>query len=325
MAENIQFTQATFDRLKVEHEHLTTVWRIDIAKRIEAAHELGDLKENGDYHAAKEEQGKTEARIRDLAAMIERAEIVEGGADDGTVAAGSVVGIRYEGDDDVETYLLGSIEEKRDGIDGHVARLAHRQGAARRRRRATRSRPRPRRHPPGRDRLGRRHEPNRPCRRAGRSSCPGGAPPSTATPSRATRPHPLLLHGWTATADLNWFPSYGPLAEHVRVVALDHRGHGRGIRTDRRFRLADCADDAVAVADAFGVDHFIPVGYSMGGLVAQLVGHRTPTGWTAWWRGPPAATSGATGPPPVGSPPSGPWPLRPGSSPRPPGGGPPAG
>ena len=77
------------------------------------ARELGDLKENGDYHAAKEEQGKTEARIRDLEAMIERAEIVEGGSDDGTVAAGSVVTIRYEGDDDTETYLLGSIEEKR--------------------------------------------------------------------------------------------------------------------------------------------------------------------------------------------------------------------
>ena len=117
MAENIQLTQETLDRLKGEHEHLTTVWRIDIAKRIEAARELGDLKENGDYHAAKEEQGKTEARIRDLEAMIERAEIVEGGSDDGTVAAGSVVTIRYEGDDDTETYLLGSIEEKREGLD----------------------------------------------------------------------------------------------------------------------------------------------------------------------------------------------------------------
>jgi transcription elongation factor GreA len=117
MAENIQLTQGTLDRLKVEHEHLTTVWRIDIAKRIEAARELGDLKENGDYHAAKEEQGKTEARIRDLEAMIERAEVVEGGSTDGTVAAGSVVTIRYEGDDDEETYLLGSIEEKREGIE----------------------------------------------------------------------------------------------------------------------------------------------------------------------------------------------------------------
>lgn len=95
-------------------------------------------------------------------------------------------------------------------------------------------------------------------------------------PSRAGDGAPaiLLLHGWTATADLNWFPSYGPLAEHFRVVALDHRGHGRGIRTSRRFRLADCADDAVALADALDLDRFIPVGYSMGGLVAQLVWHR---------------------------------------------------
>ncbi len=116
MAENVQLTQATYDRLKEEHQHLTTVWRIDIAKRIEAARELGDLKENGDYHAAKEEQGQTEARIRDLEAMIERAEIVERGGGDGIVAAGSVVSIRYEGDDDVETYLLGSIEEERDGL-----------------------------------------------------------------------------------------------------------------------------------------------------------------------------------------------------------------
>lgn len=117
MADSIHLTQATFDRLKEEHANLTTVWRIDIAKRIETARELGDLKENGDYHAAKEEQGQTEARIRDLEAMIERAEIVEGGAGDGTVTAGSVVTIRYEGDTDEETYLLGSIEEKRDGVE----------------------------------------------------------------------------------------------------------------------------------------------------------------------------------------------------------------
>ena len=110
-------SQAAFDRLEAEHKYLTTEWRIDIARKIEVAREMGDLKENGDYHAAKEEQGKTEARIRDLEAMIERAEIVEGGSDDGTVVAGSVVTIRYEGDEDEETYLLGSIEEKREGID----------------------------------------------------------------------------------------------------------------------------------------------------------------------------------------------------------------
>ena len=81
----------------------------------------------------------------------------------------------------------------------------------------------------------------------------------------------LLLHGWSSTADLNWHRSYGPLGRHFRVIALDHRGHGRGLRCDRRFRLEDCADDAVAVADALGIDEFIPVGYSMGGPVASLV------------------------------------------------------
>ena len=90
MAENIQFTQATFDRLKIEHEHLTTVWRIDIAKRIEAARELGDLKENGDYHAAKEEQGKTEARIRHLEALLEIAQIVDDNEVSDTVTGGAV-------------------------------------------------------------------------------------------------------------------------------------------------------------------------------------------------------------------------------------------
>jgi len=87
-------------------------------------------------------------------------------------------------------------------------------------------------------------------------------------------PTVLLLHGWTATADLNWFACYHPLAEHYRVVALDHRGHGRGIRTKKAFRLEDCADDAMAVCDVLGLDRVIPVGYSMGGPVAQLVWRR---------------------------------------------------
>ncbi len=84
----------------------------------------------------------------------------------------------------------------------------------------------------------------------------------------------VLLHGWTATADLNWFRCYQPLGEHYRVVALDHRGHGQGIRSKKAFRLEDCADDAVAVCDALGIEQFIPVGYSMGGPVAQLMWHR---------------------------------------------------
>lgn len=87
-------------------------------------------------------------------------------------------------------------------------------------------------------------------------------------------PTVLLLHGWTASADLNWFTCYAPLAEHYRVIALDHRGHGRGIRSRKTFRLEDCADDAVAVCDVLGIDKFIPVGYSMGGPVAQLIWQR---------------------------------------------------
>lgn len=87
-------------------------------------------------------------------------------------------------------------------------------------------------------------------------------------------PTVLLLHGWTATADLNWFMCYKSLAEHFRVVALDHRGHGRGIRSRRTFRLEDCADDAVAVCDVLGIEQCIPVGYSMGGPIAQLIWRR---------------------------------------------------
>jgi len=84
----------------------------------------------------------------------------------------------------------------------------------------------------------------------------------------------LLLHGWTATSDVNWFRQYAPLGQHYRVIAIDHRGHGRGIRSRRRFRLADCADDAMAACDVLGVRRVIPIGYSMGGPVAQLVWHR---------------------------------------------------
>jgi 3-oxoadipate enol-lactonase len=89
-------------------------------------------------------------------------------------------------------------------------------------------------------------------------------------------PTVMLLHGWTATADLNFFTIYGPLAEHFGVVAYDHRGHGRGLRSRRSFRLDDCAGDAVAVADALGIDRFIPIGYSMGGPIAQLVWRQHP-------------------------------------------------
>jgi transcription elongation factor GreA len=116
MATTQHLSQAAFDRLKAEHDDLTTRGRVDIARKIETARELGDLSENGDYHAAKEEQGKMEGRIRQLHSLIENAEIVEA-AGNGVVGLGSVVGIRYQGDDDVEKYLIGSIEERHDDLD----------------------------------------------------------------------------------------------------------------------------------------------------------------------------------------------------------------
>ncbi len=92
----------------------------------------------------------------------------------------------------------------------------------------------------------------------------------------AGAPTVVLLHGWTATADLNWWASYSPLARYFHVVALDHRGHGRGIRADSPFRLEQCADDVAVLADVLGLDRFIPVGYSMGGPIAQLLWRRHP-------------------------------------------------
>ncbi|MBT7430961.1 MAG: alpha/beta hydrolase [Ilumatobacter sp.] len=89
-------------------------------------------------------------------------------------------------------------------------------------------------------------------------------------------PTVILLHGWTASADLNWYSSYRALGEHYRVVAFDHRGHAAGLRTKKAFRLEDCADDAADIATALGIDSFIPVGYSMGGPIAQLLWRRHP-------------------------------------------------
>jgi 3-oxoadipate enol-lactonase len=86
----------------------------------------------------------------------------------------------------------------------------------------------------------------------------------------------MLLHGLGASAALNWFPVFDRLTEHFRVVAPDHRGHGRTPPGDEPFSLAGCADDAFAVADALGVDRFIAVGYSMGGPIAQLMWRTQP-------------------------------------------------
>ena len=111
-----QLSQAAHDRLAAEHEQLITHGRTDIARKIQAARELGDLKENGDYHAAKEEQGKMEARIRQLTATIENAEIVDTTGSE-IVMPGVVVEVRYEDDDDTMSFLIGSIEEQSDDLD----------------------------------------------------------------------------------------------------------------------------------------------------------------------------------------------------------------
>ena len=110
--------QATHDRLSAELEELTTHGRTEIARKIQSARELGDLSENGDYQAAKDQQGMMEGRIRQLEKILKNCEIVEDPAADDTVAPGMVVTVLYDGDDDdmAEEYLIGHIEERHDGL-----------------------------------------------------------------------------------------------------------------------------------------------------------------------------------------------------------------
>ena len=84
----------------------------------------------------------------------------------------------------------------------------------------------------------------------------------------------MLIHGVTFTAELNWSKTMAALGGHFRVVAMDLRGHGDGIGAGSRFRLEDCADDVAALAEVLGVGPFVAVGYSMGGMVAQLLSRR---------------------------------------------------
>lgn len=101
-------TQEAYDRLKAELDHLSGPGRLDIAKKIEAARDEGDLKENGGYHAAKEEQGKQEARIRQLTEMLANATVGEAAPSDGTVQPGMVVTADVAGEQ--ERFLLGNRE-----------------------------------------------------------------------------------------------------------------------------------------------------------------------------------------------------------------------
>lgn len=85
-------------------------------------------------------------------------------------------------------------------------------------------------------------------------------------------PPVMLLHGWIASADMNWWPEYGDLVQAgYRVLAIDHRGHGRGLRALVPFRLSDCAGDAAAVLRTLDAVPAVVVGYSMGGAIAQLM------------------------------------------------------
>jgi transcription elongation factor GreA len=112
-----RITQETLDKLEAEYLELTTVGRTTIARTIESARLMGDLSENGDYHAAKDAQGKMESRIRQLEAMLADVVIVDTtSAATGEVSTGMVVSLQYVGDDDVERYLIGSIEERREGV-----------------------------------------------------------------------------------------------------------------------------------------------------------------------------------------------------------------
>ena len=115
-------SQEAYDRLEAEYEHLSREGRTVIARRIQSAREEGDLRENGGYHAAKEEQGKIEARISQLQHVLASARVGEPPRTDGVVGPGMTVTVRFEGDDDEVTFLLASREESGAPIDVYSPR-----------------------------------------------------------------------------------------------------------------------------------------------------------------------------------------------------------
>ena len=115
-------TQEAYDRLKAEFDYLSGQGRIDIAKKIEAAREEGDLRENGGYHAAKDEQGHIEARIVTLQYMLDNARVGTPPRTDGVVGPGMTVTVRFARDDEEVTFLLASREESGAPIDVYSPR-----------------------------------------------------------------------------------------------------------------------------------------------------------------------------------------------------------
>ncbi|MEV7428113.1 MULTISPECIES: transcription elongation factor GreA [unclassified Nocardioides] len=114
----VWLTQDAHDKLAAELENLKGPVRQEVIERIAAARDEGDLKENGGYHAAREEQGRVEGRIRQLEDMLRRAEIGETPPDDGIVEPGMIVTYKFVGDDDdeTETFLLGAREIEPEGL-----------------------------------------------------------------------------------------------------------------------------------------------------------------------------------------------------------------
>ncbi|AEH08288.1 MULTISPECIES: transcription elongation factor GreA [Protofrankia] len=121
MSQQTWLTQEAYDRLREELDHLTGTGRVEIANKIEAAREEGDLKENGGYHAAKEEQGKLESRIRQLTDLLRDARVGQAPQFDGAAGPGTVVEVRFPGDDETERFLIGSREDHSTSLEVYSA------------------------------------------------------------------------------------------------------------------------------------------------------------------------------------------------------------
>jgi transcription elongation factor GreA len=117
MADQPHLSPEAYDRLKAELEERSTTRRQELSLAIERAREHGDIKENADYDAAKNEQGINAARIRQLEQMLKNAVVIDSNTAGDIVEAGTLVDLRYVGDDDTMTYLVGSIEERNDKYD----------------------------------------------------------------------------------------------------------------------------------------------------------------------------------------------------------------
>jgi transcription elongation factor GreA len=115
-------TQEAYDRLKSELDQLSGPGRVEIAKKIEAARGEGDLRENGGYHAAKDEQGQMEGRIRQITYILENSRVGEPPRTDGVVGPGMTVTVRFTRDEDEVTFLLASREESGAPIDVYSPR-----------------------------------------------------------------------------------------------------------------------------------------------------------------------------------------------------------